>query len=111
MQLYPQPPFTAVAGYEVRQAQVLHNHPIHTCGIQGIHILHSLRHLCGEDEYIHGHIGTHPALMQKRHQGTQIFTGKVIGTHTGIELIKPEVDGICPVCHGGTHAIPVARRG
>ena len=110
MQLNAPAPGFAMLGNEGSQPHILHNHAIDPGGIQSIQIVHRLLEFAREDEHVHGHIAAHAVAMQEGHEGTQIFSGKIICAHARVELVEPEVNGICSIGNSGACAIPIACR-
>ncbi len=92
-------------------AYILHNHRIRPGGYHGPQVLLRLRHFILKNQRVEGDVAFYAASVQKVQELWQIGFCEVLGSHSGVEFVQPEIDSVRAVLDGGPGAVPVAGRG
>ena len=96
---------------EPGDADVLHNGCVHTRRDHDAQMLLRLGHFVLEDNYVERDVALHASLVQKFHRLRQIRVGKVVGAHSRIEFLQPEINRVRAILYGGADTVPIAGGG
>ena len=95
---------------QLDQAQILHNHRVHTAINTRLDQFLRITQLILKDENIKGQEPLHPIAMQKSHNFRQLIHPKIVCSGAGIKLLHPKKYRIRSIRHGGPHAVPITGR-